>query len=86
MGLSQDGCGTHGEPCRVCPTGQQCVASSTSGGTCQDAGACNAQTCPGCCDGETCLYGNQNAACGAGGAGCANCVPAGQTCSHGVCQ
>jgi hypothetical protein len=85
-GVSHDACGIHGEPCHACSADQQCVPSSTSGGTCQDAGACNPQTCPGCCEGATCLYGNQNAACGAGGSVCSNCMPAGQTCRSGACQ
>lgn len=79
-------CGIHGEPCHACTGGQQCAPASTAGGVCQDAGACGPQNCPGCCDGTTCLYGDQYLECGAGGSVCASCAGYGLACEAGVCR
>lgn len=38
-----------------------------------DAGACNAETCDGCCLGTACQHGDAGGACGFGGAACFNC-------------
>jgi hypothetical protein len=54
-------CGTK----EACPSGLQCV-----GGQCQ----CTTSSCSGCCDGNTCVPGNQRERCGTGGQGCRNCV------------
>jgi hypothetical protein len=47
-------------------------------------GSC-ADTCPGCCDGETCLPGADDAVCGADGATCSACAD-GSQCVGGECQ
>lgn len=41
-----------------------------------------AQSCEGCCNGETCLKGTNVSACGSGGAKCADCFSAKLTCSQ----
>lgn len=90
IGMSQGACGMPGEPCHACTNGQQCApaspSGSPSGGVCQDAGACGPQNCPGCCDGTTCLYGNQDVACGTGGSGCFDCTVYAGSCQSGACQ
>ena len=45
-----------------------------------------AQTCAGCCTGESCQTGNNEAACGANGAPCAVCSGVQWTCQSGACQ
>ncbi|SEM33617.1 hypothetical protein SAMN05444354_11536 [Stigmatella aurantiaca] len=59
----------------ACPSGLQCV-----GGQCQ----CTPESCSGCCDGNTCVPGNQREKCGSGGQGCRSCgffqCKAGGTC------
>jgi len=35
--------------------------------------ACDAQSCPGCCDGSTCKSGDADGACGSGGGDCRSC-------------
>ncbi len=66
-------CGEFGQQCFPCPPGFQCT-----GGICQtmfDAGACGPNNCPGCCQGNACLPGNNPFACGAGGQQCFPCPP-----------
>ena len=45
-----------------------------------------AQSCSGCCDGETCEAGSSAAACGSGGAPCAVCSGLQGTCFSGACH
>lgn len=67
--------------CR-CGSGPECAA----GQTCTNGGCrCDPSTCPGgCCDGNTCLPGNTDAQCGAGGSACSACTT-GPGCDGGVC-
>lgn len=77
-------CGTNGQQCKTCPTGQVCNAS----GTCVPGSECNPANCAGCCVGDICAVGTQNTACGAGGGQCLNCVnqnPS-RVCQSGSCQ
>lgn len=77
--LSADLCNAAGE-C-VCGEGPQCAA----GQACvEETCVCNQGSCPGCCDGTTCLPGDSDATCGAAGLGCEACEP-GETCTDGVC-
>lgn len=74
-------CGLSGAACERCPT----QAPSCNAGVCQ---ACGPTSCPnGCCSGQQCiLYVQQSkAACGKGGAVCAQCV-SGQTCYDNTCM
>jgi hypothetical protein len=81
-----DQCGTTGEACRACAPPLQCTPYQT-GGKCVDAGAaCGPGSCPGCCDGVGCAYGNQDTACGGGGAACEDCTSIGLTCVANACQ
>jgi hypothetical protein len=86
VGLSQQACGSNGETCHPCGDGQQCAPSPSTGGVCVDAGACGPGNCTGCCQGDVCAFGNQDAACGAGGAVCANCQMYGWKCAGGSCM
>jgi hypothetical protein len=86
LGLSQSACGSNGETCHACTGGQQCAPSANGGGECVDAGACGPQNCPGCCQGDLCAIGNQDVACGTGGAVCVDCANSAQKCGAGTCQ
>jgi hypothetical protein len=49
--------------------------------------ACDATDCDGCCDDMgACRDGAEDGACGSGGAACADCSAAGETCAGGMCQ
>ena len=64
-GDNEAACGSVGMACATCEGTESCLA-----------GACTkpcAETCGGCCDGETCLAGNTDGSCGANGAACMNC-------------
>lgn len=79
--------------CRCRQAGQSCsedrnCCPERTGRICK-AGACQtplcADLCPdGCCDGEICLTGDNDDACGAGGEQCQACA-AGQVCWQGAC-
>ncbi|MEW5738014.1 MAG: hypothetical protein AB1938_03755 [Myxococcota bacterium] len=56
-------------------------ASGGGGG----AATCDAANCTGCCDGATCVAGNQPNLCGLGGNACVDCG-SGQRCNSGVCE
>jgi hypothetical protein len=61
------------------PTPPTATGSPPSSPTC-------AQSCAGCCDGETCRPGTSLAACGANGAPCGACSGAQGTCFDGACR
>jgi hypothetical protein len=81
QGINDRACGRNGGQCSDCRSqGQTCASSPPAGGQCQGAPACNAGTCPnGCCVGNMCVPGTDNALCGRGGATCRSCAP-GTTC------
>lgn len=63
-------CGSAGLACVSCPDGEACVAGQCIVAT----GKCNVTNCPdGCCDGEQCVPGGADDACGQGGRLCQNC-------------
>ncbi len=74
-----DNCATGACRCGVnaaCLEGQSC-----DGGSC----VCGPGSCAGCCQGSSCLPGNEGAACGNAGSLCANCGGAGCT-DAGTCS
>ncbi len=80
-GADGDACGRFGNDCINCSMrGRACDPSNGQCG----AGLCNAMNCPGCCVGDKCLAGNENNACGQGGAQCASCSMTGQTCTSAI--
>jgi hypothetical protein len=66
-------CGTMGFACSFCLPGQAC-----NSGQCQTTPGCGPANCFGCCQGDTCLGGTDQAACGTSGEAC-------QACSSNVC-
>ena len=76
-------CGSNGEACVTCPSGDTCLA----GGCMQFAEPCTPDTCKGCCllgtspapgltsMGSGCYVGSQDLYCGSGGAQCQACAP-----------
>lgn len=77
-------CGSCSATCGngVCDLSETCASCPSECGSCA-ATAC-AETCLGCCDGESCLGGNSSAACGVGGLECVDCGPDG-ICVDGGC-
>ena len=65
-------CGNGGEQCVDCWPGY-CALDGHGGGTCSVPITCRPATCDGCCQGNTCLTGYDNNACGAGGQTCGAC-------------
>jgi hypothetical protein len=64
------------------------VVDSGGGGPESSTSTCNAQNCAsGCCQGNNCVAGTSNSACGLTGAVCADCttIPS-ATCVSGVCE
>lgn len=55
-------------------------------GSAVDAGAdsCDPSSCDGCCQGDTCVAGSQDNACGSGGEACQTCSD-GSSCEDGTC-
>ncbi len=69
-GNTEAACGANGNPCTSCGPDQEC-----KGGACQTiAKKCSATNCQGCCQGDVCEKGEQDAACGSGGAMCQACT------------
>lgn len=86
LGESADACGTQGQACATCAPGETCSALGGSiGGICK--APCSPATCNGCCHGDVCAVGNQDIACGRGGATCADCTSTKSVCSPlGSCR
>lgn len=84
--LSCDGCCTEDDVCvgadeqssGACGLGASACVDCGADSTCSD-GACVsaacAESCDGCCDGDTCLDGTQDDACGTDGGSCSPCGP-----------
>jgi len=80
-GTDQSACGDDGQVCGNClATGGTCAPQSGGGGVCQGQTACNPGNCQGCCQGTSCLTGNDPQACGIGGTVCTNCAQTGGQC------
>jgi hypothetical protein len=80
-GSSPSACGSGGAACEACPQGQICQMQRCV------PSPCTPQNCaPGCCDTlGVCEGGDQDDACGIGGASCVDCRPAGQCSSTQRC-
>jgi hypothetical protein len=73
-------CGSGGQPCKVCKTGEKCT-----GGVCNNPSVCGPGSCNGCCESGKCLSGTSTTACGKGGAVCSKCGTK-QSCQSGACK
>ncbi|HEX8793336.1 MAG TPA: hypothetical protein VF765_20475 [Polyangiaceae bacterium] len=60
--------------------------AGADGGTTEGGSSCNAQNCNGCCNGNHCVSGTSNHACGTAGGACQDCSALGDTCMSGTCQ
>lgn len=78
-------CGAGGAQCQSCSSfGVQCTSFGPGrGGFCGGA-LCGPQNCKGCCNGDICMDGTSNGACGVAGKVCATCAT-NATCSNGAC-
>jgi len=77
-------CGTSGNACTQCPSGENCISGQCSNGS-PDAGGCTFQSCLlGCCDNNgACQTGTTDTACGGPiGLPCQNCIAT----DAGTCQ
>lgn len=70
-------CGSDGALCMACAGNEECVEGACVVRNC-------AVSCAGCCMGNTCVDPGTDAACGAGGAACVDCM--GATCTDGMCE
>jgi len=76
-------CGLYGAKCKKCSS--YYYKESCVNGICNDGTKCNASKCSsGCCKNSLCTAGNQDDACGKGGAVCTYCPPYDQ-CSGQKC-
>lgn len=91
-GTQDTACGVNGAQCNNCRN--QFPAAVCQSGSCQAVPHCDQLTCPfGCCQGNTCVAGTQDTACGrnigdagpVGGGQCQNCTLFGQTCQGQQC-
>jgi hypothetical protein len=83
FGQQNTACGTGGDACVNCQNlGRVCEANS-----CQPP-SCNPDNCrTGCCDGNQCVNGTGDDACGAiGGGQCQDCAAAGEVCVNRQCR
>lgn len=100
-GVGNDACGTGGEPCVDCAaSGGVCSAATRTclsscvpdcSGKCRGAddgcgGKCAINDCQGCCEGQQCLQGVSDRACGSAGSECADCTGGGGICNAGSCS
>lgn len=86
LGQDQGACGVKGLACETCTPGEICLPMGAIGGLCTVTASCGPGNCPGCCIGNLCVAGNQNASCGAGGLACQNCTGQGAVCNQNKCQ
>jgi hypothetical protein len=81
-GTDPTSCGSGGDLCVQCGSGQSCVS-----GACITLTQCGSTLCAGCCDGnDVCHTGTGDTLCGTGGAACQDCADGGHTCQGGVCS
>ncbi len=74
-------CGSTGGACEDCAIkGQTCVVSG-AGGRCEGTPTCGPANCGGCCQGNSCVTGADNTACGKFGQACTNCSAFGRVCA-----
>ena len=87
LGYSNDACGTQGNACTPCAAGQTCIESGSGGGICESPPFCTAFNCSpgGCCQGNQCMPGTTDDACGAGGTACLDCAAMGGVCAAQQC-
>jgi hypothetical protein len=80
-------CGAKGQQCSACngPNDQCIPLGGPGGGFCSQSNFCGPSNCKGCCQGDTCMNGTDNFACGVAGNFCQFCNQ-GQQCSNGFCQ
>lgn len=82
-GTALSACGAEGRSCVACQTVERCVS-----GNCipiQPAPTCGPMTCGGCCNGDECLSGNLDSACGSGGLFCVRCATTFERCQSSRC-
>lgn len=92
-GTQDTACGANGVQCSNCRN--QFPAATCQSGSCQAVQTCNPFNCKGCCQGNVCVAGTQDTACGLNGIGgtdagpfggqCQNCTLFGETCQGGQC-
>jgi hypothetical protein len=75
-------CGQAGSPCQDCAT----LNETCQNQACVAATLCGPQNCGGCCEGNTCVFGDGSNACGFGGAQCQDCTALGETCTNSQCM
>ncbi len=75
-GTTSAACGSGGMACMACQNGQLCDESR-----CVDPPSCNADNCPGCCQGTTCVMTSSDSACGKEGNACQDCSVNNATCN-----
>jgi hypothetical protein len=66
--ISEQACGTGGEPCSVCAPGDYC-----KGGCIHKQSSCDASNCAGCCEAIYCALGVNRVLCGTKGQLCQQC-------------
>ncbi len=81
-GTSSNECGFGGQACQNC----QSFGDVCQGQVCVPPGGCNANNCFGCCQGNFCMQGTMDTACGFGGGLCSDCALQGETCQGQQCQ
>jgi len=82
-GNSSTACGIKGQQCTSCAA----VGEACNGlGQCVGGQQCGPATCPfGCCEGNSCMGGSFDLACGTGGQQCQNCSVFGESCLNQAC-
>ncbi len=80
FGSESDACGGGGHACDNCAVdGRGCRDGRCQG---DPPARCGPENCGGCCDGDTCVGGTSNLACGANGQACQRCQSAGRICTQ----
>jgi hypothetical protein len=80
-GNSASACGYAGSQCRDCAS----LGETCQGQVCTGTQLCGPQNCPGCCEGDLCVFGGSSSSCGFGGFQCQNCLQFNETCNAGQC-
>jgi len=81
-GTVDNACGFGGQACQNC----QSFGDVCQGQICVAAGGCNANNCFGCCQGNLCVPGTMDTACGFSGQACQDCQVHNETCQGQTCQ
>jgi hypothetical protein len=82
-GMTDSACGSNGDDCKACASGESCQIVYPWGGACEAPPFCSAN-CFGCCQDSQCMTGDSDTVCGGNTSACQDCTRFGAHCGMGL--